>query len=134
MATQLTDKQKKRIIADYIEQQNYSAVANKYGVARNTVKKLVLANQGIAEKCQQKREENTLNMLEYMDSRRGTAQDIIDKFLECLTDPVKLEKATLAQIATAIGILVDKFTMTAEKDEERETLAEILEAVKEIKK
>lgn len=48
-------------------------------------------------------------MLAYMDSRKEQAQGIIDKYLEKLADPHKLENATISQIATAMGIVVDKF-------------------------
>ena len=56
-----------------------------------------------------KKEQNTADMLAYMDSRKEQAQGIIDKYLEKLADPHKLENATISQIATAMGIVVDKF-------------------------
>lgn len=130
MADRLTDEQKKRLVADFVECENYSAVARKYGVARNTVKKWVLEDKQSAEKCRQKRAENTLDMLEYMDKRKERAQDIIDKYLEALADPEKLENATLQQIATALGIVVDKFTKSTPAGEN--TLAKLDEVLKEI--
>ena len=130
MADRLTDEQKKRLVADFVECENYSAVARKYGVARNTVKKWVLEDEQSAEKCRQKRAENTLDMLEYMEKRKERAQDIIDKYLEALADPEKLENATLQQIATALGIVVDKFTKTTPAGEN--TLAKLDEVLKEI--
>ena len=39
MAARLTDKQKKKIIADYVELGSYNAVAKIHGVSRQTVKK-----------------------------------------------------------------------------------------------
>ena len=115
MAAQLTDKQRKRIIADYIEIGSYNATAKVHGVSPNTVKKIVQANANIAEKCEQKREENTRDMLAFMESRRGKAQAVIDLCFEALTDPDRMAVATASQIATVMGIMIDKFAKVAEK-------------------
>jgi len=64
-----------------------------------------------------KKEQNTADMLAYMDSRKEQAQGIIDKYLEKLADPHKLENATISQIATAMGIVVDKFMDNTKKGE-----------------
>lgn len=40
MAARLTDKQKKKIIADYVEMGSFNAAAKANGVSRNTVKRL----------------------------------------------------------------------------------------------
>lgn len=58
MAARITDRKKKRIIADWIEMQSYSAVAKKHGVTHQTVKRIVSASPDIAQKVQQKKEEN----------------------------------------------------------------------------
>lgn len=110
MAKHLTDKQKKRIIADYVELGSYNAVAKKYGVSRQTIKNVVDADKETGQKLQDKKAQNTLDMLAYMDSKKTEAQGIIDLYLKALVDPKKLEKAPLNQIATSLGIVVDKFT------------------------
>jgi transposase len=106
----VTDRRKKKIIADYIECGSYNATAKKNGVSDNTVKRIVSRDREIAKKIEQKKEENTLDMLAYMESRKGQAQEVVDAYLKALADPGKLENATLAQIATALGIVIDKFT------------------------
>lgn len=108
MAPRLTDKQKKRIIADYLELSSYNAVAKVHGVSINTVKKIVLGNAEIAEMCNQKREQNTMDMLAFMESRMKKTQDVIDQLLEAM--PQKIDKASLVQLGTVYGILVDKTT------------------------
>lgn len=110
MAARLTDKQKKKIIADYVQLGSYNATAKINGVSLNTVKKIVQGNADIAEICNQKREQNTAEMIAFMDSRKGEAQKVIDAYLKALADPEKLDGASLSQIATALGIVVDKFT------------------------
>ncbi len=110
MAARLTDKQKKMIIADYVELGSYNAVAKRHGVSFDTVKRIVNNEPQIVKKTEQKKEENTLDMLAYMDSKKEQAQGIIDLYLSALANPEKLEKASVNNIATALGIIVDKFT------------------------
>ncbi len=110
MAARLTDRQKKRIIADWIEMQSYNAVAKKHGVTHQTVKRIVDASPDISEKVQQKKEENTAEMLAFMESQKGAMQEAIILHLKALTDPEKISAATLSQIATSFGIIVDKAT------------------------
>ena len=106
----LTDKQRKKIIADYLELGTYTATAKQNGVSHHTVKRIVMALPEITDKIQKKSEENTADILAYMESKRNTVCEIIDKALTALNDPEKLATATPAQITTALGTLIDKFT------------------------
>lgn len=110
LLAKLTDKQKKAIIAAYSECRNYTAVAKKHKVSRATVKKLVDANPEIFAVFEKKQEENTRDILAYMDTKRDMVCDFVDLYMEHLTDPVKLRTATLNQISTAFGTVIDKFT------------------------
>ena len=116
MAARLTDRQKKKILADYVQTNNYCATAKINGVSATTVKNLVRANADIVEKCEQKKEENTVDVLAYMDAQRETVCQIIGKGLAVLNDPEKLAEATPSQITTAIGTLIDKWTMGSSAD------------------
>ena len=111
MAARLTDRQKKKILADYVQTNNYCATAKINGVSATTVKNIVLANAYIVEKCEQKKEENTADVLAYMDSRKDLVCSFIGKGLEMLNDPEKLAAANLSQITTAMGTLIDKWGM-----------------------
>ena len=115
MAARLTDRQKKKILADYVQTSNYCATAKLNGVSANTVKKIVQTNADIAEKLIRKKEENTADVLTYMESQRDMVCQIIGKGLAVLNDPEKLAEATPSQITTAIGTLIDKWTMLQEK-------------------
>lgn len=110
-AQRLTDKQKKKIIADYVQLQNYTKTAKLNGVAESTVRKIVKNNPDCANQCDIKKEQNTQDMLSYMESKKERVQEIIDVYLGVLTDPEKLEGATLQQITTALGTLIDKWTV-----------------------
>lgn len=111
MAARLTDRQKKKILADYVQTNNYCATAKINGVSANTVKKIVLSNADIAEKLTQKKEENTADVLAYMDAHKDLVCSFIGKGLEMLNNPEKLAAANLSQITTAMGTLIDKWAM-----------------------
>lgn len=102
MAARLTDKRKKKIIADYVQLGSYNAVSKINGVSATTVKNVVLKSADFVEKCEQKKEENTADILTYMESQKGLVCEIIGKGLAALNDPEKLAEATPAQITTAL--------------------------------
>ena len=110
MAARLTDKQKKKIIADYLAVESYNAVAKMNGVSKDTVKRIIQSCDDFAKIAQQKKEQNTQDMLAFMDSRKEKMQEAIDLHLAALTDPEKIQGAALSQVATSFGIIVDKAT------------------------
>lgn len=116
----LTDRQKKKIIADYVECQNYSAVARRHKVSRTTVKNVVDADTETCKKLHEKKEENTQSILEYMDSKAEDVKEIIGLLLSDLKDDGKRKRAGLMQTATTLGIIVDKFTADREQDQHDE--------------
>lgn len=110
MAARLTDKQKKKIVADYVQLGSYNAVSKIHGVSATTVKNVVLKSADIVEKCEQKKEENTADILDYMDGQKKDVCDFLGLAMEQLRNPEKLEKAQLQQIATTMAIVIDKYT------------------------
>lgn len=111
MAARLTDKQKKKIIADYIQIGSYNAVSKIHGVSATTVKNIVLKSTDIVKKCEQKKEENTADILSYMEEKKNVVCEILGKGLDVLNDKEKLAQASPAQITTAIGTLIDKWAL-----------------------
>ena len=63
MAARLTDKQKKKIIADYVECGSYNATAKKNGVTHQTVRRVVNESAEITKKVQQKNNRTPLTCL-----------------------------------------------------------------------
>lgn len=108
MAARLTDAQKKKIVADYAQVGSYVEVGRMNGVNDKTVKAVVKNNPEITRISEQKKAENTADMLSYMESRKLRAQSVIDECLNIL--PGKLGEASAAQVATVMGIVIDKFT------------------------
>lgn len=115
MAARLTDWQKKKIVADYVELGSYNAVGKLNGVSKDTVKRIVQNCEDIAEKTKQKKEENTADILAYMESQKQLVCEIISKGLMALNDEEKMACAQPSQITTALGTLIDKWAMVQEK-------------------
>lgn len=118
MAKRLTDRQRKKIIAEYIELGSFNAVAKLHGVSRQTVKTICDSDQQTGQKLQCKKEQNTADLLEHMEQKRDKVCRIMDKYLDALLDDEKIAKATPAQLTTALGTLIDKFTMSTNKAEQ----------------
>lgn len=116
MAARLTDKQKKKIIADYVELGSYNAVSKKHKVSATTVKNTVQKSGECVEKCEQKKQQNTVSILEHMESQKDIVNEILTKGLRILNDDEKLKAANPAQITTAMGTLIDKYTAVNSKN------------------
>ena len=115
MAKHLTDREKKKIIADYVELESYNAVAKKHNISATTVKNTVLKNNESVKKCEQKKEQNTADILEFMDKKKDDVCSIISLYLSELQNSDKLQRASIQSIATSLGIVIDKFTKDAQK-------------------
>ena len=120
MAARLTDRQKKKIVADYIQLGSYNAAAKVNGVSPNTVKKLVQGNAEIAELCQRKKEENAADILDYMDRQRGDVCQVLGICLDELKKPERDQKTPPQQIATTMAILIDKYAAAGGPKDETE--------------
>lgn len=132
----LTDKQRKKIVADYLETGSYNATAKINGVSDTTVKRVVISCREIAEKIEQKKEQNSADILAYMESKRNIVCQIIDKGLSVLNNDEKLAEASPSQITTALGTLIDKWTAiggnateTTEDDALSKSLKELAEGL-----
>ncbi len=110
MGAPKSDELKKKIIADYAQMKSLRAVARANNVSASTVKRICDREPELKQLATQKNEQNALDMLDYMDSKKERVQEIIDVYLGALTDPAKLSDATLREITTALGTLIDKWT------------------------
>lgn len=110
--TKLTDKQKKKIIADYITTQNYSETARINNVNEKTVRRIIKGQnqEEMVQKAEEKKEQDTKDILEYMDTIKEKQKRIIDLSLKALEE--KLEKpdmfTNVKDIATVYGVIFDK--------------------------
>lgn len=106
----LTDKQKKKIVAESVNGSSMTALARKYGVSTATIHRVVHGDEKLKEKIEQKKAENTVSILAFMDSKKNDVCALIDKLLAAMADDDKLAAATVNQLATAMGIVIDKYT------------------------
>lgn len=128
MAKRLTDLDKKKIIEDYLDLQSYNAVATKYGISNHTVKSVVVSNPNTAAQLQKKKEQNTADILAFMERKKYNVNLIIDRYLDALLDEAKIERSSPQALATALGIIIDKFTMTSQKQSDVTLFATIAQA------
>lgn len=127
VASRLTGKKRKQIIADRVEGMSFRKIAAKYGISDYAVRKIVKSDPGFTQKIAQKKEQDTLEMLEYMDQQKTSAQKLLSAIIEALNDPEKLARANVRDLATAYGIIADKFIQAAPKNGD-----EILQKAREI--
>ena len=136
MAERLTDKKKKKIVADYLETQSINATAKKNGVSWGTVRSVLDGMGEIEEKLEQKKEQNTVDILAYMERQKGIVCEILEKGLAALNSPEKLAEASPSQITTALGTLIDKWAMISvglsDNDKEDELSKSLREMAKEL--
>lgn len=125
MAKRLDDLTRKMIVADYLTTRNYSETGRRFGVADQTVKRVVESCPEIVEKLEEKNRENMENVLQFMAARQKVVCEIIGKGLDALNDREKLATATPSQITTAIGTLIDKWTQMQQMGDSHEVTVEL---------
>lgn len=108
--TKLTDKQKKKIIADYMENQNYSETGRLNNVSDNTVRDIVNKDKETSKKLEQKKEENTKDILQYMDNIAEKQKKIIDLSLDVLEEKLSNPDlfTNIRDVAIVYGTIFDK--------------------------
>ena len=112
----LSDRQHKQMIARYAETNNYRQVAREFGVSEATVRSHCKGDKKTTHIIAQKKEQNTQDILSFMDSRKGKIYNILDLLLDGI-DEEKVRKSGVQSLATAIGIVVDKYIQNAPQAE-----------------
>lgn len=105
----LTDKQRKQIVSEYVAGDGKVSIRElekKYSVSPTSISK-ILADKKSVQKCTDKKKENELSMLAFLDDRAGKAQELIDKILDTL--PKDFEKASMRDKAGLLKILSETF-------------------------
>lgn len=128
MAKRLTDKEKKEIIAYYIECQNLRETARKFNVSPDTVKRLTKENKDIEQNLSEKKEENTKSVLNELDKTKNKRINLLNKMIDKMEEKVEnIDMFTnVKDLATAYGIIVDKdmkfLELTKEKGEQNKAI------------
>lgn len=108
----LTDKQRKQILAESVEGSSIRALAAKYHVSTTTIQRVLNnSDKEIKQKVTQKKEENVASVLSFMDSKKNDVCALIEKLLTAMNDPAKIAATPLSQLATTMGIVIDKYML-----------------------
>lgn len=131
----LSDRQRKQIIAEYVEgdgRVSQRSLAKKYNVCLTIISK-ILKNKEVKQKCEDKKNENTRSMLEFLDEQKDTAQALMEKILSLSEKDI--EKANLRDKMGALKILSEVFAQTKDADNknEKSALDKIVDGLKELK-
>ena len=135
----ITDLEKKNIVADYVDCQNYSEVARKYNVSVEAIRRIDKEDDEIVKKHATKKEENTQTTIEYMQTQHETKKRILDKILTAIESKAEdVDMFTnIKDLATAYGIILDKELKVLElknRSADNSELTKLDELLKEIKK
>ena len=137
MAKRLTDADKQKIIADYINNQNYRETARINGVSDNEVRNIVRANKDISQKLASKKEETTQDMMQFLISQYSDKQRILKKLLKAIEEKAQdADVSTLKELSTAYGIILDKELKIMEMQRgngSREDIMKVEELLEKIK-
>ena len=107
----LTDRQKKKIIADYVDNGNYSETARLNNTTDVTVRRVVEEDKdNVLKKVEQKKEENTEDMLEYLQNKRDDKKRVVELCFKALEDKLASPDmfTSVKDIITVYGIIADK--------------------------
>lgn len=77
-------------------------------ISPNTVKKIVKENKGVAKKCEQKKEENTKEVLDYMDTLVKEKKELLKNSIEAMNKKILDGNSSLKELAIAYGTVLDK--------------------------
>ena len=110
----LTDKQRKQIIAEYVDGKTQYELAKKYGVSHQAISLILNKDNACKTLLNEKRQENVLSMLAYYDSKKDIAQRLTDKALTAIEG--KIDKSNIKELAGLIKIIRDCFTTEVKTD------------------
>ena len=127
----IKDEIKKAIIADRACGDSIREISKKYNVSTASVQRIIKESTELTQLVTQKKEQNTADILAYMESKRQEVCGIIDIGLSVLPDKIR-DARTASEVTTALGTLIDKFTAngrgigdTREKDQLSKSLEEM---------
>lgn len=127
-----SDEEIKKIKRDYRRLKSYKKCAEQNNISVYMAKKLIKGGANEKNKKRVKMKSVCENAglqgdaEDYMEKRRRDALQFIGKCLDTMSSEDKLANAPINQIASAMGVVMDKF---AKKDDDDGKLGEILKAV-----
>ena len=130
----LSDRQRKQIITDRVNGMSLRKIGAKYGVAETTIRRVLKSDPKTAQRVAAKKEEHVQDMFAFMDDQKGSVQEFIQLGLAAMKDETKLKKAGVQSIATAIGIVLDKYLQLSKLTQTTEAGSELLQSLLELER
>lgn len=128
-----SDEEIKKIQSDYKRLKSYKKCAEENSISVYMAKKLINGKKKPKKRVKMKSVCEDAGLQDsagdYMEKKRRDALQFIGKCLDTMSSEEKLANAPINQIASAMGVVMDKF---AKKDEDDGKLGEILKAVNRI--
>ena len=103
------DEQTRAMIVAALTVESAENVAKAFHVNPSTVHRIRNSEPMLRELASQKKELAIQSMDVFMERMQTQAQEFVQKALVAISSDAKLEAATLSQIATAMGIVIDKW-------------------------
>lgn len=132
MSRNFSDEIKKAAIADYVDGVSSVEVGRKYSASPSTVQRWVNADPITKRLAEEKKEQNTRDVLKYLDEKTEGYKRFVDYYLQRLDPDLnsdKLNELSEMQLTTIFGVLTDKFLKAKEimqkqqsSDEQGETV------------
>lgn len=128
-----SDEEIKKIKSDYKRLKSYKKCAEENSISVYMAKKLINGKKKPKKRVKMKSVCEDAGLQDsagdYMEKKRRDALQFIGKCLDTMSSEEKLANAPINQIASAMGVVMDKF---AKKDDDDGKLGEILKAVNRI--
>ena len=127
----IDDRTRAMIVAALTAGECVADVARAFDISETSVRRIRDKEVDMAELVAEKRAVVAQTMDDYLEQERDRAQGFISKALDYLSSEEKLAAATLSQIATAMGIVIDKWGKVQAMSEGNDSGVVILAPVKE---
>lgn len=112
---QLTDKDEQMIIADFAMLNSFNAVATKWGISHDRVKRIVERHAETSNIIQEVKNTVAYDVKDFVKSIQPTVKLIIATYLAEILKPEKIAKTSPKDLAIVMGILQDKFGMSLDE-------------------
>ncbi len=105
----ITQRERYKIILDYCENENYSLSGRMNGVCAATVKRVVTENLELFELLKERYSRKESGLRRLVHEKQEEILMIIANCLDILCDKDKLSAATVPQLTSCMGALLDNF-------------------------
>lgn len=101
------------IVAAYNETGSYADTARRFGLSRQTARKIVrrMLDTETGKRVTEAQKKSEEDIIAFLESRSEKACRIIEAYMDALLDPERLDRASPNQISTALGTVIDKFLL-----------------------